>query len=153
MCTHICMHACTHTHTHTHASLSRPSAASCIVHLPCKPTALHTGCRRPSSFPLPLVVLWRLGHRHTAPWVSRSRCPQPWRAECELTAGPLQPASGRLPVKAVCLITEGPGVQVVGQNLLPLHPFCCFADIMPKGQTGTGCGQRLGDGDLFASVL
>ena len=150
---HARMHSHAHTRTHMHASPSHPSAASCIIHPPCKPTALHTGCRRPSSFPLPLVVLWCLGHRHTAPWVSESRCPQPWRAGCELTAGPLQPASGRLPVKAVCLITEGPGVRVSGQSLLPLRPFCCFADIMPKGQADTGCGQRLGDGGLFASVL
>lgn len=75
-------HARTHACAHTHASPSRPSTASSSAHPPCKPAALHAGCRSPSSsFPLPLVVLWHLGHQHTAPWVTGSQCPQLWRAE------------------------------------------------------------------------
>lgn len=111
LCTEVQTHTHALTHAHTRMPPSRPSTASSIAPPPCKHAALHTGCRSPSSsFPLPLVVLWHLGHRHTAPWVTGSQCPQLWRAESELTAGPLQPASGRLSVKAVCLITEGPGV-------------------------------------------
>ena len=155
LCTHICMHACTHTHTHAHTCMpllpaSPQPPASCIHPVNPQLSTLAAGGPPPSLYPLWSCGVWVIGTR--LPGCPGHSAHSPGE-QCELTAGPLQPASGRLPVKAVCLITEGPGVRVSGQNLLPLRPFCCFADIMPKGQTDTGCGQRLGDGDLFASVL
>ena len=127
---------------HTLASPPHPSPASFITdpgsqHPPHKRKALQAGCWCPSSsFPLPLLVLWCLGHQHPAPRVSGSRCPQLWRAECEPMAGPLHPASGWLPVKAASVITKGPGGWVGGQNPLSLSHLCYLAVIVPEGQAG-----------------